>query len=55
MENSSEFFNFKKIIIFWAEDLGKTSLTKILEKDSFEDEEFTDDNNIEIYIKYNSI
>ena len=38
MENSLEFVSYKKVIIFGAESVGKTTLTKSIEKGVFTNE-----------------
>ena len=41
METSSDFVSFKKVLVFGNEGAGKTSLTKKLENNLFENESHT--------------
>ncbi len=38
MENSPEFISYKKLVVFGAEGVGKTSLTKSIEKGNFSED-----------------
>ncbi len=38
MENSPEFISYKKLIVFGAEGVGKTTLTKSIEKGTFSED-----------------
>lgn len=42
MENSPEFISYKKLIIFGTESVGKTTLTKSIEKGVFTNETHTE-------------
>lgn len=38
MENSPEFISYKKLLVFGAEGVGKTTLTKSIEKGTFSED-----------------
>ena len=38
MENSPEFISYKKLVVFGAVGVGKTTLTKSIEKGTFSEE-----------------
>ena len=42
MDNAPEFVSYKKLLIFGTEGVGKTTLTKYIEKDSFTSESHTE-------------
>ena len=42
MDNVPEFVSYKKLLIFGTEGVGKTSLTKSIEKGAFTDETHTE-------------
>ena len=48
METSSDFASFKKVLVFGSEGTGKTSLTKKLEQDLFENEPHTNNGKIKL-------
>ena len=52
MENGPEFVSYKKLLIFGTESVGKTTLTKSMEKGAFTNESHTENGkqNIIIYI-----
>ena len=50
METSSNFVSYKKVLVFGSEGTGKTSLTKKLEQDLFENESHTKDGKIKLII-----
>ena len=50
METSSDYVSYKKVLVFGSEGTGKTSFTKRLEQDLFEDESHTQDGKIKLII-----
>lgn len=48
METSQDFVSYKKVLVFGSEGTGKTSLTKKLEQDLFENESHTQDGKIKL-------
>lgn len=42
MENSPVFVSYKKVLVFGTEGVGKTSLTKSIEKGAFTNESHTE-------------
>ena len=42
MENTPEFISYKKLLIFGTESVGKTTLTKSIEKGTFTKESHTE-------------
>ena len=42
MDNGPEFVSYKKLLIFGTEGVGKTSLTKSIEKGTFTNESHTE-------------
>ena len=50
METSSDYVSYKKLLVFGSEGTGKTSFTKRLEQDLFEDESHTQDGKIKLII-----
>lgn len=43
MENNAKFVIFKKLLIFGAKGVGKTSLTSVIENNKFEEKEEDDE------------
>ena len=52
MEDSLDYATYKKLLIFGSEGSGKTSLTKILENDSFTEVSHSENGNILFYILF---
>ena len=50
METSSDYVSYKKVLVFGSEGTGKTSFTKRLEQDLFEDESHTQDGKIKLIL-----
>jgi GTPase SAR1 family protein len=50
METSSDYVSYKKVLVFGSEGTGKTSFTKRLEQDLFEDESHTKEGKIKLII-----
>ena len=50
METSSDYVSYKKVLVFGSEGTGKTSFTKRLEQDLFEDESHTNEGKIKLII-----
>ena len=50
METSSDYVSYKKVLVFGSEGTGKTSFTKRLEQDLFENESHTQDGKIKLII-----
>jgi GTPase SAR1 family protein len=50
METSSDYVSYKKVLVFGSEGTGKTSFTKRLEQDLFEDESHTEEGKIKLII-----
>ena len=46
METPIKYTSYKKLLIFGSESSGKTSLTKRLEKDTFQEESHSENGNI---------
>ena len=52
MEKNDKFVIFKKLLIFGAKGVGKTSLTSVIENNKFEEEEGDDDEDEDYKGKY---
>lgn len=50
MENATEFISYKKVLVFGTLGVGKTSLTKSIEKGIFTNESHTENGNFLILI-----
>ncbi len=46
MEKSKEYASFKKVLIFGAVGVGKTTLTNYIENDTFSEESPTEDSKL---------
>ena len=53
MENKAEFIAYKKLLIFGAEQSGKSSFVSKLETNSFPDEYTPSEKGIIIYLTFN--
>ena len=49
MDNVPEFVSYKKLLIFGSEGVGKTTLTKSIEKGTFSNESHTENGILYIY------
>lgn len=50
MDNQAEFVSYKKVLVFGTLGVGKTSLTKSIEKGIFTNESHTENGNPIIYL-----
>ena len=52
MENGPEFVSYKKLLIFGTESVGKTTLTKSMEKGAFTNESHTENGKLILLLKF---